>query len=455
MECGVVRAGGSMDRHRMLAPTLLLCLALAGCGEVGSGTGPAPSSVSASDRASVSSASSGSLDPTFGAGGKVQTNVDPNQVENLALQRDGKIVVVAALADFKIAPTVFGVLRYLPNGALDPGFGSGGVVRTAFTIGFHSPHSVAIQPDGKLVVAGSASIPSSSIDEIAVARYNTNGSLDPTFGSGGKVTTVLLGFRDVANVVLLQPNGKILIGGSALACFGRACGDNTALVRYNANGSLDGTFGSGGHVVARSIGSVDALALEQDGSILALDRNGIGTNPVARFSAQGAPMPVALVGKLAPIGNTGPATFQSDGKIVLGGGAKGLCKTGLRVQVSRWTLNDSPDPSFSSPAFFYANGACNAQDLVQGVTIASNGQIVVGGIAALPNFLIAFGVARVNSGGSLDQSLGNGGRVTTMFNGRADQVTAVAVQPDGKIVAVGLIATNNSGNTAVALTRYR
>ena len=166
-------------------------------------------------------------------------------------------------------------------------------------------------------------------------------------------------------------------------------------------------------------------------------------------------MPVTLVGKLAPIGSTGPATFQSDGKIVLGGGAKGLCKFGTRVLVSRWTLNDNPDPSFSSPAFFYANGACNAQDLVQGVTIASNGQIVVGGIAALPNFLIAFGVARLNSGGSLDQSWGNGGRVTTMFNGRADQVTAVAVQPDGKIVAVGLIATNNSGNTAVALTRYR
>jgi uncharacterized delta-60 repeat protein len=448
-----------MDRNRGIVPTLLLSLAIAGCADMESGAGPtAPSIAPAATAATAATAAlngPGWLDPAFGVGGKVQTNINPNQVTNVALQGDGKIVVVASLADFQIASLVFGVLRYLPGGALDPGFGRGGIVRTAFTIGFHYPHSVAIQPDGKIVVAGSASSPNNATDQIAVARYNADGSLDGSFGKGGKVTTVLLGFSDVANVVVVQPDKKILIGGFALTCFGRRCGQNTALVRYNANGELDGTFGNGGSVVAPSIGQVDALALEQDGSILALDRNGIGTDAVARFSATGAVLPVALTGRLARISNTGPATFQPDGKIVLGGQARGICKHGLAVHVSRRALDDTVDPAFSSPSFFYGNGVCNGQDLAQAVAVASSGKIVVGGIAALPNFQTAFGVARLTSGGSLDAGWGTGGRVTTIFTGRDDQVDALAVQPDGKVVAVGLIATDDMGNTAVALTRYR
>jgi uncharacterized delta-60 repeat protein len=396
----------------------------------------------------------GSLDPAFGTGGKVQTNVNPNQVTNVALQADGKMVVIASLADFKIASLVFGVLRYLPSGALDPSFGNGGVVRTAFTIGFHYPYSVAVQADGKIVVAGSASSANDSTDMIAVARYNRDGSLDGSFGTGGKVTTVLLGFRDVAQVVILQPDRKILIGGLALTCFGRRCGNDTALVRYNANGTLDRTFGKGGSVVTAGIGQVDALGLEADGSILALDRQAIGTTPVARFDTNGNPQSVALAGTLAPIGSLYNGTFQRDGKIVLGGGAKGLCKRGTRVQVTRRGLDDALDPQFNNPPFFFGSGQCNGQDLAQAVAIAPNGKIVVGGIAAMPNFQLAFGVARLSADGSLDQTWGSGGRVTTMFTGRADQVDALAVQPDGKVVAVGLIATDDMGNTAVALMRY-
>jgi uncharacterized delta-60 repeat protein len=404
--------------------------------------------------AGLSSPGPGSLDPSFGTGGKAQTNVNPNQVTNAVLQSDGKIVAIASLADFKIASQVFGVLRYLPSGTLDPAFGKGGIVRTAFTLGFHYPYSVAIQADGKIVVAGSASSPNNSTDMIAVARYNGDGSLDSSFGSGGKVTTVLLGFRDVAQVVILQPDGKILIGGFALTCFGRGCGHDTALVRYNPNGSLDTTFGRGGSMVTVGIGQVDALGREADGSILALNRNGIGTNPVARFDANGNPQAVALAGTLSPIASLYNATFQPDGKIVLGGGAKGLCKRGLMVQVTRRGLDDAFDPQFNNPPFFFGSGQCNGQDLAQAIAIAPNGKVVVGGIAAMPNFQTAFGLARLNPDGSLDQAWGTGGRVTTIFTGRADQVDALVVQPDGKIVAIGLIATDNTGNTAIALTRY-
>ena len=410
----------------------------------------------------------GSLDPTFGIGGKVTTNVNPNEVTNVALQPDGNIVVVAALADFKIASQVFGVLRYLSDGTLDPNFGTGGIVRTAVTTGYNHPYSVAIQPDGKIVVAGSAGIPSNSTDEIAVVRYNSDGTLDQSFGEGGKVTTVLFGFRDVANVVLLQPDGKILIGGLAAECFGNACPHDTMLARYNPDGSLDGTFGSDGSVVVDAIGQVAALALETDGSILALGKD---TAQVIRLSADGTQEPVELVGTLAPISATGFSTFQPDGKVVVAGTARGLCKGGLAIKVTRRMLDNALDPAFNSPSFFFGNGICGRPDLPQAVTIESNGQIVVGGIAAMPNFQVAFGVARLLANGSLDATFGNGGRVTTMFNGRADQIDALAVQPDarrnrpdslrarrrrGKILGVGLIALDSEANgpTAVALTRY-
>jgi uncharacterized delta-60 repeat protein len=439
-----------MIRIRAIAPAVLVCLTLAGCGSTDRGTGPSTRS------ADVSAANaSGSLDPTFGVSGRVQTNVNPNQVSNVALQSDGKIVVVAALSDFNVASSVFGVLRYSPNGTLDAGFGNGGVARTAFTTGFHYPRAVAIQPDGKLIVVGSASNPNTSTDAIAVARYSANGALDAAFGNGGKVTTALLGFRDVANVVVVQSDGKILIGGSALTCFGRGCLTYTALVRYNIDGSVDGSFGSGGHVVAPSIGAVDVVALAGDGSILALNRNGIGTKSVARFSASGAPLPIAVIGALAPISTWVNATFQPDGKIVLGAGAKGLCRFGLQTQVTRWGLDDRPDATFNNPPFFYGNPTCGGQDVTQAIAVGSNGKIVVGGISPVTNIQKAFGVARVNVDGSLDATFGNGGRETTMFTGRADQVNAVAVQPDGKIIAVGLIMTDPNGNTAVALTRYQ
>lgn len=139
---------------------------------------------------------------------------------------------------------------------------------------------------------------------------------------------------------------------------------------------------------------------------------------------------------------------------MLGGQARGLCKRGLWVQVTRRTLDDAFDPQFNDPPFFFGAGQCGGQDLAQAVAIAPDGKVVVGGIAAMPNFERAFGVARFNADGGLDQTWGNGGRVTTMFTGRADQIDALAMQPDGKVVGVGLIATDNMGNTAIALTRY-
>jgi uncharacterized delta-60 repeat protein len=165
-----------------------------------------------------------------------------------AIQSDGKIVVVLGLDNSTIATEAFGVARYLSNGTLDLSFGKGSKVQTAFMNFINSPSAVAIQADGKIVMAGTASSADGTLSEFAVARFNSNGTLDGTFGRGGKVTTNFVGVMpggafNPANAILIQTNGKLLVGGGAKAC--GKCIMNTALARYNPNGSLDSTFGAG------------------------------------------------------------------------------------------------------------------------------------------------------------------------------------------------------------------
>jgi uncharacterized delta-60 repeat protein len=179
------------------------------------------------------------LDASFGDGGKVVTPVgtDPSyaQANAMGIQADGKIV----LAGYAYAGTnyqEFALARYNTNGALDTSFGTNGIVFTDFGQGAVA-EALGIQADSKIVVAGSASI--SGNGYFALARYNTNGTLDTTFGSGGKVTTDASSGAS-AYALILQGDGTIIAVGQGGAKF--------ALLRYTTNGVLDGTFGSGGKV---------------------------------------------------------------------------------------------------------------------------------------------------------------------------------------------------------------
>src|ERR1700680_473577 len=141
-------------------------------------------------------AAAGSLDSTFGSGGTVQTAfgnpVIPNRV---LLQADGDIIVVAGFHNSPIATEAFGVVRYLPNGTLDTSFGTHGATFVAFTNFINSPNAAALQKDGKIVVVGEAQSSDVTLSEFAIARFNSNGSLDSTFGQGGKVTTNFVGVQ--------------------------------------------------------------------------------------------------------------------------------------------------------------------------------------------------------------------------------------------------------------------
>jgi len=442
------------------AVALIGCGASDGASEDASGivSDPAAQQQGESSGSSGSAASSaaGSLDPSFGASGKVTTsNIAPSGAVKAALQPDGNIVVATTLSN------QFGVVRYLPSGTLDSSFGSGGVVRTSLTNGFDTVKSMAIDGAGRIVVAGSASDPTNATAVVGIVRYEANGTLDASFGRGGVVTTSLLGNRDVGNVVLLEPDGKILVGGSALTCFGRGCVNDTALVRYDANGALDSTFGSGGKSVTKGNGAVDALALENDGSILVLDANALASHsPQAamRFGSAGGTTPLALGGGvLSAIATGGPATFEADGKIVVGRGAHGAGRFGVNVQTLRFTLADVADSSWSSPAFAFDGPVVNGQNLAQAIAIDAKGRVLVGGIAAMSTPPRAFGLARLAPTGALDASFGKGGIVTTEFatNSSDDsQLTSMVVQPDGKIVAVGLTRVDDFGDTGIALARY-
>src|SRR5579859_3928851 len=211
----------------------------------------------------------GALDGTFGHGGIVSTDVGSPSAA--ALQSNGDIVV----AEGGGGPGS-GLVRYLPNGARDTSFGEGGFAAVPDTgISSFLPH-LAVQSDDKIVWAGEATAANGANSSFDVIRLNANGTVDTGFGSGGVATTTFPVFNasvQGAQAVLIQPDGKILVGGENItgnpSGTTRAPEDFGALARFNANGSIDTSFGTSGQV---QVGNSDftALGLDANGDIFTL-----------------------------------------------------------------------------------------------------------------------------------------------------------------------------------------
>ena len=222
-------------RHFM---TVFLILALAAS---------APISVLAAD---------GDLDPTFGIGGRARYEDSSGHslgARASAIQSDGRIIVAGSIG---VAPdgSDFVLARFKADGLLDTAFGIGGKVTTNFgQRDWAWAGAIAIQPDGKILAAGSAGAPSNH--HFALARYNPDGSLDVTFGVGGKVITDFSGLLESAEALAIQSDGKIVAAG--LVSQGRTSSD-FRLARFNPNGSLDTTFGIDGKVITDFLGRGDA-----------------------------------------------------------------------------------------------------------------------------------------------------------------------------------------------------
>src|SRR6266511_3302132 len=247
----------------------------------------------------------GTLDAGFGTAGKVTTTFGSSgdAASALALQPDGKIA--AAGYSYNGANFDFALARYNANGSLDAGFGAAGKVTTAIGSSHDFASALALQADGKIVAAG-RSYNGANYD-FALVRYNPNGSLDPGFGTGGKVTTAIGSSHDFASALALQADGKSVAAGRSY----NGTNDDFALARYNPDGSLDPGFGTGGKVTT-AIGSgyedAYAVALQADGKIVAAGYSWNGTNndfALARYL--GSTLTVSKAGSGAGSVSSSPA----------------------------------------------------------------------------------------------------------------------------------------------------
>ncbi len=394
----------------------------------------------------------GILDPTFGFGGKVTTDFFglTDIVQEIAVQADGKIV--AAGAAFNGTNDDFALIRYNIDGSLDTSFGVGGRVTTDFGGHDDLADGIAIQSDGRIVLGGFTTLGGRD-SSFALARYNTDGNLDSSFGIGGKVTTDFGRAEDAIRSIAIQTDDRIIAVGVAsdLVC----CGADWALARYNLDGSLDNTFGVGGKVTTSFTSNAEdahAVTLQVDGKIVVAGSVDFVGFALARYNTDGSlDLGFGVGGQLTTgfgdrVDRAHSVAIQADGKIL----AAGFTRTGgFRVALVRYESNGTLDASFGVGGIVFTDITTGpGADFATDVLIRSDGKIVASGTAGQDNFAVVL----YNGDGSLDASFGTFGIVTTDFAGDIDIAHSVAIQLDGKIVVAGLAYVN--GNYDFALARY-
>jgi uncharacterized delta-60 repeat protein len=334
--------------------------------------------------------------PTFTVGdGTLTTEVSSSGhsfARNTAIQSDGKLLV----AGYAIvgANYDFALVRYNTDGSLDRTFNGSGTVTTAIGTGSDQANSIAIQSDGKIVVAGSTFNSSNGTFGVGLVRYQPDGSIDTTFG-GGKVTTVVGSGSNSDNSLSLQADGKILVSAGS--------GEDFLLIRYNPDGTLDKSFNGTGRLstpIGTSTDQSYCVATQADGKIL-----------VAGYASSGGNADFALVRYNS--NGTLDNTFNSTGKVIT-------------------AIGTSADKAYS-------------------IAIQPDGKILIAGAASIGGNN-DFALARYNPNGTLDRTFNGSGKVTTALGTSSDQAYSVTVQDDGKIIAAGWSIIG--GSTKFALVRY-
>ncbi len=398
----------------------------------------------------------GDLDASFGSAGIVisshggQSMFDPD----VKIQPDGKIVVVGK--DFNGTDDDFLVQRFLSTGSPDTTFGTNGATVIKLSSRDDNAKEMAFQFDGKIVIAGGAG-QIGSYETSALVRVSASGFLDTSFGTGGKVL-IDFGLPSHSHSVVVQSDGKIVVAGET---YTSADGGMFAIARVLASGELDTSFGSGGKVM-QALGSnanAHAVVLQADGKLLvggyATDvETGRSGFVVARFLSNGT--------LDSSFGSNGSSTVpvgtgdnrchvlmvQSDGKIILTGGVG--TAPNLDFALLRFNSNGSLDTSFGASGIVTTNFVSSPRrsaDETAGGVIQPDGKIIVGGYSERK-----FALARYLSSGAPDSSFGTGGMVTTVVGtDNDDWIKSLTLQPwDGKIVAVGYSKNGSTLNLALA-----
>lgn len=382
----------------------------------------------------------GNLDTTFGQGGIVRTPFydDFQTVTNfqvaaaLVIQPDGKILCAGtAMHNFRVSADYnrydFALARYNPDGSLDATFGTNGLrITDIFPARADVVTSLALQTDGKIVAAGFSGARNTPVvlSDFVVVRYNTDGTLDPTFGTGGIVVTDIAGDSDFASSLVIQPDGQLVVGGFAYGRTQNAVSFDFALARYNPSGSPDPSFGSGGKVLIDLSNTVTnspgddlmfSMVRQPDGKLLCAgsgepNRRANGTDfLIARFNPNGSL----------------DTTFGTDGKVMT-------------------DFNGTIDEGFSIAlqpnGKFVVAGVANGQAQI---TLAPYLTISATANNTQSPTLSDFALARYNADGSLDKSFATGGKAETDIGGRLDAATKVLIMPSGNILALGVAGVPN------------
>lgn len=383
----------------------------------------------------------GALDSSFGNGGVATTILSPgaDNAYNAILQGGG-LLLTGTTSPTNSYDQDFTLVRFTTGtGVLDTNFFGTGVLRHNVDDLRASPKGVAIQGDGRIVIAGSAYQGPYSV--MSVTRLNSDGSFDATFGMNGTVRNNIGGQTSEADAVAIQPDGRIVIAGSAYD------GKYTSVLvgRFLTNGLADSSFGTNGFTITRvgtNASYASVVRLQSDGKILV---GGMATPQsdtdflVLRYLPDGSPDPAWNgTGRVTIAIATSDDTLSGlavlpDGKIIASG--SGYFGTTYKVELARLNPNGILDPTFGSFGRLALSFPASGGDLALGLAQQSDSKLLlVGESLHLPQNDIDISVARVSTNGVLDSSFDGGGVVFQSIGLSTDMGLAVKEQPDNKIL---------------------
>jgi uncharacterized delta-60 repeat protein len=401
----------------------------------------------------------GALDLSFGTEGTVVASIPGAfSAVDMALQADGKILLASGVND----PTnigKFAVIRLNPDGSPDETFGIGGLSKIVFDqIAREVAYTIVVQADGKIVIAGVVEF-GSPIWDIGVARLNPDGSLDTTFGSGGKFKVPISG-ENYPSDIAVQPDGRIVIAGRSRV---QPNWDGT-LVRLTANGSLDSSFNGTGILIVpissnASFDVFNKVIVQANGRITVAGETSGGISQdtaVLRYNVNGTPDTTfgsggrVVVSAADQNDRAAALTIQPDGRLLVGGaGTNGSADFATLVRLNS---NGSLDTTFGNAGKITLDTPPNRLSIFKEVMLQADGRILAVGADLDAITRGDFMVARFSSTGVLDGSFGLGGIVRTRFGAGNDSAANCAVlQNDNKLLVAGWAETNgNDGGYAVA-----
>ncbi len=406
-------------------------------------------------------AQDGQLDISFNTNGKLMTNFGQYYASLNAVQQlpNGQILVAGSVANNNSFTSFdFLVARYNSNGSIDPSFGTNGFTTIDFSSNYDAANALAIQSDGKILVAGRST--SNVYYDVAIARLNANGQLDNSFNGSGKVLVDLQGESDEARTITLQKDGKIIIAGLSST----ATAGNALALRLNTDGSLDNSFGTNGHVLFTFTGAAyfSSCLVMNDGSIaLAGSTIVLGNSrmAMAKINSNGT--------AASGFGTNGQAEFlETAGQSSCAAlrynpfnqnfYLAGMCATNAYMLSIK---NDgSINPSFATNG--RANFDLGGSEIFNSFCIDQNGDFLLCGNNYINNSYESF-VAKLKANGTADNAWGSSGATSINWSIANDYGTAMTLQSDGKLLMVGSndnglfshIARFNNSTTAVNGTK--